>query len=81
MTRAELLQRICHLGGIASVERAEMILHTVMDGLKADMTPDEVREVASMLPAELRGDWASEMGHPSGILEKEEMIFEAAVTR
>ncbi|RMG91720.1 MAG: DUF2267 domain-containing protein [Candidatus Dadabacteria bacterium] len=81
MTRHELLERIQHLGRIPTLERAELVLHAVLDGLKADMTPEEVQQVAAMLPAELRGDWASEMGHPAGILEKEEMIFEPAVTR
>ena len=81
MRKAELLRRIQDLGGIASAERAELVLRAVMDALKAEMTPAQVKQVAGYVPEELREDWVSEMGHPAGILEKEGIMFEPAVKR
>lgn len=79
MRRAELLQRIRELGGMDSVDRAELVLKAVVDALQCDMSPEELSAVAAHLPNELREDWASQMGRPGGILEKEEMMFEPEV--
>ena len=50
MRRAQLLDRIQDLCGTDAPGRADLILHTVLDALRGEMTGAEVQTVASCLP-------------------------------
>lgn len=81
MRRAQLLDRIHDLSGTDAPGRADLILYSVFDALRGEMTGAEVQTVASCMPAEYLRDWKVSSGYPSDIIEKEEMMFDAGVKR
>lgn len=63
MTRAELLGRIQEVAHFGTMDRAEAVLTTVLDALRAGPLRDDAR-------ADVEGSV-----EPGNILEKEEMLF------
>ena len=80
MRRAELLERIQEVGGIASTEQAQLVLRAVFDALKSEIPADKIRMMSSWLGGEIQADWEGETEHLSDIFDTEEMLCEEEPT-